>query len=348
MKHLNLIVLIAINCITTNAFCQQSIVFDKQYCFDNQGSYLKDFKQTPDGGYICAGAIGFTMFDERFLLFKTDSLGNLEWYKYQVTPSVRCDLWAVDITKSGNYVGIGISQDNPDWHKSGAIVMYNSLGDTLWSRQYAFHYDMGQLSTVRLYDGLFTEDNCIVAVGGVADSSFANPLVVKTDMNGDTLWTWRLHKIQNTIVLESVAETADGDYVAVGRAVQPILEDTIYTNGYAPQRGFIVKLNQDGELIYLKEWTDVDYNTFKDISVSCDGNLVIVGTYIIYEPDVSSHVLLVKTDENGNTSFYQQITYGRFDSGMCVTSDINNNIFLFIIDRQKLNICRICFHLINI
>ncbi len=328
MKLLNLIVLIAITCITTNAFCQQSIVFDKQYSFDNQGSYPKDFKQTPDGGYICAGSIGFAMFDIRFLLFKTDSLGNLEWYKYQNNPSVDCDLWAVDITKTGSYVGIGVSLDNPNWHHSAAIVMYNNYGDTLWSKQYAFPItgNASLQSKMYFYDGLCTEDNSILAVGSIVDSSFSNPLVVKTDMNGDTLWTWRLHKVQNTIVLESVAETADGDYVAVGRAEVQVLDSS--KTDAAPNRGIIVKLNPDGELIYLKEWTDVDFNVFKDIYIDKDGNFVIVGTYIIYEPDVSYHVLLVKTDANGNTMYYRQISYGRFDSGMCLTCDINNNIYL--------------------
>jgi len=82
---------------------QESIMFDKQYLFDNQGSYIRDVKQTADSGFICAGGIGFSMYDDRYLLFKTDSAGNLEWYKYSDSSAVHSTLWAVDLTKTGGY-----------------------------------------------------------------------------------------------------------------------------------------------------------------------------------------------------------------------------------------------------
>jgi hypothetical protein len=267
--------------------------------FDGRNNYIKDFKQTPDGGFICSGLIGFEMFDERFLLFKTDSLGEVEWYKYQDSVSVNSDLWAVDITKTGNFVGFGVTQENPDWHQSGAIVMYSEFGDTLWSKQYAFdsRFLVGEKIEMAFYDGKYTRDNSLIAAGATIDPGIyygVNPIVVKTNLMGDTLWTWRLLNVDNNIVIESIDETIEGDYIAVGRADLPIIDNKVT---WAPQRGFIVKLSPNGELIYLKEWTDIDYNYFTDVAISSNNELVISGVYWNHPTDDNStyHTLLVKS-----------------------------------------------------
>jgi len=211
MKNTSLI-LLSILLLSSVLSAQESIMFDKQFIFDNHGSYPRDLKQTTDGGYICAGGIGFSMYDERYLLFKTDSLGELEWYTYSDSPAVNSNLHAVDLTKTGGYVGIGCTQDNPDWHNSGAIVMYDSLGGTLWTKQYAFQHPSidGLNSMIYFYDGLFTSDNSLVAAGAIKDDNLGsdpNPIVVKTNIAGDTLWTWRLYNTDNTIIINSIAET---------------------------------------------------------------------------------------------------------------------------------------------
>lgn len=333
MKNLNLILLLAASICSNTLFAQESIVFDKQYSFD-YGNYIKDFEQTQDGGFICAGGIGFAMFDIRFLLFKTDSYGEVEFCKYQDTPSINSDLFAVGVTKTGNYVGIGKTQENPDWHDSGAIVMYNSNGDTLWSKQYAFDNPtiLDMKSYITFYNGICTSDNCILAVGAIRDrdlgNSWPNPLVVKTDIAGDTLWTWRLFNEQNRIVIESVAETKEGDYIAVGSADLPILSQE---KNYAPQRGFIVKLSKDGELIFLEEWTDIDFNVFTDVAVNSNNEIVISGAAFRHPPeypDDSYHSLLVKTDENGETIFYKEIFYGKNMTGTAISVSGSNGICL--------------------
>jgi len=307
-------------------------MFDKQFIFDNHGSYPRDLKQTPDGGYICAGGIGFSMYDDRYLLFKTDSAGNLEWYKYSDLSAVHSTLWAVDLTKTGGYVGIGTTQDNPDWHESGAIVMYDSLGDTLWTKQYAFDnpFIPGTKYKIFFNDGIYTSDNCMLAGGSVksTESGDLNPIMVKTTLQGDTLWTWRLYEEENDIQIKSVTETSDGDYIAVGRADMPILSED---KTYAPQRGFIVKISQAGELIFLKEWTDIDYNLFDDVAINSAGELLIAGTYFHHPPeypDDSYHALFVKTNENGETIFYKQIEYGKNITGVTLSVSEADDISL--------------------
>jgi hypothetical protein len=331
MKNLKLFFTLTVLIYCAKLFSQESIVFDKQYLFDNRNNYIKDFKQTPDGGFICGGSIGFEMFDERFLLFKTDSLGEVEWYKYQDSVSVNSDLWAVDITKTGNYVGFGVTQENPEWHSCGAIVMYNNIGETLWTKQYAFEHPSinDMFSMITFYDGLYTSDNSLVVAGAIKDdnlgSSAPNPIVVKTNLIGDTLWTWRLFNVDNKIVIESIDETIEGDYIAVGRADLPIIPED---KTYAPQRGFIVKLSSSGEQIYLKEWTDIDYNYFTDVAINSNNELVISGVYWKHPTDDNStgHTLLVKTDSIGGTIFYKQIQYGKNVGANAIAISVTDEI----------------------
>jgi hypothetical protein len=325
MKNLKLFLTLTVLINCANLFSQESIVFDKQYLFDGRNNYIKDFKQTPDGGFICGGLIAFEMFDSRFLLFKTDSLGEVEWYKYQDSVSVNSDLWAVDITKTGNYVGFGITQENPDWHQSGAIVMFDETGDTLWSKQYAFASpdDSNVKSKVTFSDGLYTKDNELVAAGCInEDERGTNPLVVKTNLDGDTIWTWRLYDTNNIITLRAIAETNDGHFVAVG-----IAEDSVFINTreYSRRRGIIVKLNSEGELQLFYEWTDLPDCGFECFTIDNFGNYLIGGFNYKHWPDVEDseyYGLVIKTDTLGNTIWKKNVSYAVDIS--CLDIDCNS------------------------
>jgi len=329
MKNLKLFFTITVLIYCAKLFSQESIVFDKQYLFDGRNNYIKDFKQTPDGGFICGGSIGFEMFDERFLLFKTDSLGVVEWYKYQDSVSVNSDLWAVDITKTGNYVGFGVTQENPDWHQSGAIVIYNETGDTLWSKQYAFASpdDSNVKSKVTFSDGIYTKNNELVAVGCInEDERGTNPLVVKTNLNGDTIWTWRLYDTNNIIALRAIAETTDGNFVAVG-----IAEDSVFINTreYSRRRGIIVKLNSEGELQQFYEWTDLPDCGFECFTIDNFGNYLIGGFNYKHWPDVEDseyYGLIIKTDTLGNTIWKRNVDYAVDISCLDIDCNAQNEI----------------------
>lgn len=321
MKNLKLFFTFTALIYCVKLFSQESIVFDKQYLFDDRNNYIKDFKQTHDGGFICGGSIGFEMFDERFLLFKTDSLGEVEWYKYHDSVSVNSHFWAVDVTKTGNYIGFGITQENPDWHPSGAIVMYNAIGDTLWSRQYAFTSpdNPNVKSKVAFCDGIYSKNNDLVAVGSITeDERGTNPLVVKTNLVGDTIWTWRLYDTNNVIVLRAIAETTDGHYVAVGTAYDSISNK----QDQYPRRGVIIKINQSGELDFLVEWNELNDCEFTGISINSSGNFIISGFHFRHWPEISDtkdYGFILQTDNIGETIFYKELEYGKGAQNVDIT-----------------------------
>ena len=295
--------------ILTIIFCislivaNSQIVFDKSYYFDNMTGYSRDLVQTDDGGYVVIAGFGASMFDERHTIFKVDSLGELEWYNYFGTQnSVSL---AIDKINNDGFIVCGHTQNNPEWRRNAVLINYDNNGDTIWYRQYLFDgiTSGGTYSgDASFRDVIYTSDSCFLAVGKVA----FNPLAVKTDINGDTIWTWRLNELNNTIRLNAVVETSQGNYIAAGQAWMPIFNKS----SYALKRGILVYLDKNGNLMDFIEWEDIDYTLFNDIAIDSNNYIYICGEYQRIPPevpDIETFGLFVKIDTAGNTVFYKKI-----------------------------------------
>ncbi len=340
MKKQILVVTILSVLISTFVKSQEPIVFDKRYTLD-YGIGFTDGKQTQDTGYIAVGYLSQSMVDDSYLIMKTDSVGNMEWYNY--FGMQHSQLWGVDLTIYGDYIAAGWNMDNPEWKERAVLIKYNQLGDTIWKKEYLSPNTPGDtaFSQTHFNDLICTKDTAIVAVGGCFYTdglyleSGTDPFIVKTDYNGDTLWTWRayiydqLHpEYGNTVYFSGVAETNEGDYIAVGYSDYPIGMKTFY----GPNGGVLAKFSKNGELIFFKEFHDVAYTIFSDVEVDSQGNIVVFGDKINYEYQDSLGIengLVVKFDSEGNLLFYRLIPSIKSVVGRagCVTK---NDEILFI------------------
>ncbi|MDD3687775.1 MAG: hypothetical protein PHE56_13545, partial [Bacteroidales bacterium] len=340
MKKQILVVTILSVLLCTFVTSQESIVFDKRYFFDN-GGILTCGKQTNDAGYVAVGYYSQSMVDDSYLIMKTDSVGNMEWYNYFGMQGSR--LWGVDITIDGYYIAAGANMDNPEWKERAVLIKYNQSGDTIWKKEYLSPNIPGDtaFSQTHFYDLVCTNDTAIVAVGGCFYTdglyldSGTDPFIVKTDYNGDTLWTWRayiydqLHpEYGNTVYFSAVAETNEGDYIAVGYSDYPIGMKTFY----GPNGGIMAKFSKNGELIFFKDFHDVSHTIFSDVEVDSQGNIIVFGDKINYEDEDSLGIengLVVKFDTDGNVLFYRLISSIKSVVGRagCITK---NDEILFI------------------
>jgi len=186
-----------------------------------------------------------------------------------------------------------------------------------------------------------TKDTGIVAIGGCYYSNGlylggnCDPFIVKTDYNGDTLWTWRAYIYNqlnpengNTVYFSAVTETNEGNYIAVGYSALPIGMKTYH----GPNGGILAKFSKNGELIYFKDFHDVPHTIFTDVDVDSQGNIIVFGDKINYEHEDSLGIengLLVKFDAVGNVLFYRLDSSIKSKSGIagCLTE---NDEILFI------------------
>jgi len=178
-------------------------------------SYGFSAQQTNDNGYIIAGFTYVNYYDSTrhkdVFVVKTDSLGNEQWRRY--FGGAMDDLGSfVKQDNQGNYF---IAATTSSYSSSAESDMYliklDSIGDSLWTQAYGGNLEE---NTTGLWP---TNDGGCILVG--QSNSFSNGdfngYIVKTDENGDTLWT-KNYGGTGIEAINSVQQTADNGYVMAG------------------------------------------------------------------------------------------------------------------------------------
>lgn len=172
-------------------------------------------EQTNDNGYIIAG---YTFIDyytqsnhKDVFIVKTDSLGNEQWRKYfggemdDTGSYVKQDAMGnYFVAATSNSYGIGTESNM-------YLIKLNSVGDSLWTKTFG-----GELEDIAY--GLWpTNDGGCILVGqsNSFNSEDFNGYIVKTDENGDTLWTKNYGQF-GVEGLNSVQQTPDNGYIIGG------------------------------------------------------------------------------------------------------------------------------------
>jgi len=152
-------------------------------------------------GYIIAG-YSYTRGGGYALLLQTDWSGNPLWNeRYNVDYGGKPPAGvfrSVQPTADGGYIAAG-------WPYV-YLVKTDSMGDTLWVKQHGT-WDEYLARSVHL-----TSDGCYI-ITGTADSDI---LLLKTDENGDIIWTIICGISSEDDEGYSVQQTSDGGYVIVG------------------------------------------------------------------------------------------------------------------------------------
>jgi len=162
--------------------CQS--IFQKTY-----GGGLNDLgwavEQTNDGGYIVAGsAESFGAGAADFYLIKTDANGDTLWTR---TYGGGGDDFgrAVEQTTDGGYIVAGYTTSFGAGVEDVYLIKTDTNGDTLWTKTYGGAGDDRGWAVEQTTDGGY-----IVAGGTLSFGAGGNDVyLIKTDANGDTLWT---------------------------------------------------------------------------------------------------------------------------------------------------------------
>lgn len=213
-----------------------------------------------DSGYVMTGN-GVSTTDGHggadFEAVRTDSSGNIIW-RHWYGGGDRDE--ARSLCASGDSIILLVGRTNSfgaggyDFY----VVKTDYLGDTLWTRTY------GLADSEECYSATVTSDNCIL-LGGFTKSIGAGMQdwwIIKTDMNGDTLWTKTFGGVNNDIC-NRVIETSDSCYLLAGGI-----------SGDA----WLLKTDKNGDTIWARNYTDSLYGEARNVFETADGNYVITGT----------------------------------------------------------------------
>lgn len=173
-------------------------------------------------------------------LLKTDSIGNVLWnrsYPFLSPASIGDGGTRVLQLPDGNFAILGGSGNASTGDSDGYILKVNPNGDQLWTRKY-----IATNGSQSFWGGHALPDGGILACGQTTntdDDSQAGWLV-KTDANGDTLWTRTYNPSGLIDRLLNMLVMPNGDIVMVGSG-----RDTGQTN----QDGWILRVDSMGCLV---------------------------------------------------------------------------------------------------
>jgi hypothetical protein len=241
-------------------------------------------KQTADGGFILAGGTwSFGSGAEDIYLIRTDENGNLIWDKTYGGSEIDVAM-SVSQTGDSGFIIAGCTLSYGKGLSDVYLIRTDINGDTIWTKTYGgAEFDRGNFV-------IQTNEGGFIITGST--SSFGNSLediyIIRTDMNGDTLWT----------------KIFGGTYNDYGSCILQTTEDRfVFTGTTVVQpndcRVFLFMINNSGDSI----WKQTFFKTGKDEGYSVasvnDGGYIITGsTY--YARSGGFDVYLIKTDENGN------------------------------------------------
>jgi hypothetical protein len=268
---------------STNIFGQ--ISFEKSYGGAGyDGTYC--VQQTDDEGYIICGISSQNSdpFPSDFYIIKTDEYGDTLWCKIYTGQSAD-SFTSVQQTSDGGYIVSGASLSFGIGNYDAILMKLDNNGDTIWFKTYGGLGPDYAKWCLEIDGGYIFVGN--TGSYGAGDKDI---YLVRTDMNGDTLWTRTFGGIGFDQSSE-IEETSDGGYIISGSTES-------ISNG--EQDVLLLKTTSNGIL----EWQKI-YGSYLDdsglsVQQTNDSGYIIAGQSGSYSTgEVDGYV--IKTDLNGDT-----------------------------------------------
>lgn len=268
--------------------------------------------QTHDSGYIIIGitySFGAGYWD--LYLIKTNANGDSLWTKtfgwffYDAGADV-------SQTSDGGYIITGeIAIDT--CLSSVYLIKTNDNGDLLWSKTYGgFEYDRG-LSVIQTDNGGFIVAGFTSSFGAGGGDVY----LIRTDSNGDSLWTNTFGGIYYDEGY-SIVQTTDGGYIIAG---------TTYSFGAGGGDVYLIKLDVNGDSLWTKTYGGIYRDLGSSVSQTSDGGYIVTG-YTESFGAYPGNVFLIRTDNEGDTIWTKTFGGQNSDEGRSVMQTIDGGYII--------------------
>lgn len=157
--------------------------------------------------------------------------------------------------------------------------------DTSWTRTY------GGSRSEAAYSVLQTPDHGYIMAGHTRSFSDSYDVyLIKTDANGDTLWT-KTYGGASTDGSYSLDRTSDGNYIVAG-----------YVGSSAPPYDdvYLLKVDENGQTLWTKTYGGPQIDRAHAVQQADDGGYIVAGYTESFGAGISD-IYLLKTDQNGDT-----------------------------------------------
>lgn len=245
-------------------------------------------QQTIEGGYMLAGGIPNTeevagMGYGDAILYKTDSVGNVQWEKI-FGGSGHQHFSSAQQTSDGGYILAG------SWVPSGVnnadfyLVKTDSSGNMVWSKTFGDESANEGASSVRQ-----TPDGGYIMAGDKYAFSMDWPdaWVVKTDANGKFMWSKTYGGLEGGDWIYDIKTTEDGGFIMGG----------LWNRGAPHNQGnfWLMKTDNAGNTQWNRQYVDSydQIESAKCVQQTTDGGFIAIGRL------GTNYIKLIKTDLDG-------------------------------------------------
>ncbi len=271
----------------------------------------KSVQQTTDGGYIITGfTSSFGNGEYDVYLIKTDGNGDTLWTKTFGGDNNELGL-SVQQTTDGGYIITGYTDSFGNSEYDVYLIKTDNIGDTLWTSFYGGQYDDRGWSVQQTIDGGY-----IICGTTELTETYLNSIddvyLIKTDNDGDTLWT-KTYGGDGEDKGYSVQQTTDGGFIITGKT-------NSFSNSWDSDV-YLIKTNSFGDTIWTKLFGGGGNDQGWSVQQTTDGGYIITGQTESFETN-SSDIYLIKTDDEGNISSTVEIPVPNPNRKLVKTVDI--------------------------
>ena len=208
-------------------------------------------------------------------------------------------------TTDGGYIVVGYTESfGPGWSDFW-LIKTDVKGDTSWTKTYGGSngYDYGY-SVDQTSDGGFILTGSTYSYG----AGELDLLLIKTDENGDTIWTKTYGGSENDCG-NSVQQTSDGGYIITG-----------YTGstGVNYNRVLLIKTNINGDIVWTKTFGGSNGAIGNCVQQTSDGGYIIIGANWSSNFANYPDIFVIKTNSIGDTNWTRIYGCNDWDMGYSI------------------------------
>ena len=234
---------------------------------DTLSEYGYSLQQTNDGGYIISGvrmrSWGYYSWLIDVWLVKTDINGDTTWTKTIGDSAIGKNGNAeyghyVQQTSDGGYIIVGNKYTASTYEEDIWLIKTDTNGDTVWTKTFGDTLSDYGIAVQQ------TDDGGYVVIGTKFIYNQGNDIwLIKTDANGDTMWT----KGFGRGFVNQVGQTSDGGYILIGTKYSDIFEDDIW----------LIKTDTNGDTIWTKTLGNNQDDHGVAVQQTDDGGYIAIG-----------------------------------------------------------------------
>jgi hypothetical protein len=212
---------------------------------------------------------------------------------------------SVQQTTDGGYIICGSTRSYGAGGEDILLIKTDAVGNKLWDKTFGGKTDDLGNSVQQTTDGGYIICGTTGSYYGVGN---ADVCLIKTDAVGNKLWD-KTFGGSGFDGGNSVQQTTDGGYIVCG---------TTDSYGDGGEDIWLIKTDADGNKLWDKTFGGKKDDAGNSVQQTTDGGYIICGYTSSYGAVISSAVLLIKTDANGNKLWDKTFGGSGFDRGNSV------------------------------